>query len=165
MKIIVPITQIVTFVLRDTFGNCKEDLKEDTEALFIDPLYNIGYIVQKVRPRNVNKEPVIFKVKFISKYGTVTYYYHKFTQNNSFELKVSITISISKFNMSSGNIAWIWNGLYWVYGIDIELQRVGYIPSFRDDQRDEKNRWPTFITGGDISIDGQLIILRGYKSK
>ena len=67
--------------------------------------------------------------------------------------------------MSSGNIAWIWNGLYWVYGIDIELQRVGYIPSFRDDQRDSKNRWPTFITGGDISIDGQLIILRGYKSK
>ena len=71
MKIIVPITHIITFVLRDTLGSCKEDLKEDTEALFIDPLYNVGYIVQKVRPRNVNKEPTIFKVKFIVKYFIV----------------------------------------------------------------------------------------------
>ena len=73
VKIIVPITHIITFVLRDTLGSCKEDLKEDTEALFIDPLYNVGYIVQKVRPRNVNKEPTIFKVKFIAKYCIVTY--------------------------------------------------------------------------------------------
>ena len=89
------------------------------------------------------------------------------TKNNSLKLEFSITISIPKFDMSSGTIAWIWNGLYWVFGIDIELQRVGYIPAFQHDQSDTKNRyqWPTFITGGDISIDGQIIILRGYKSR
>ena len=66
MKIIIPLAHITTFVLRDTILNCREDMKEDTETLFIDPLYHAGFIVQKVRPRNIIKEPVIFKVNHIS---------------------------------------------------------------------------------------------------
>ena len=69
--------------------------------------------------------------------------------------------------MSSGTIAWIWNGLDWVYGIDIELKRVGHISLSSENQlnRQSKHPWPTFITGGDISSDGQIIALRGYKSR
>ena len=58
--------KITTLVLEDPDRLCNEDSKEDTEAMFIDPIYNVGYIIQKVRPRNKIKTPVIFKViKFI----------------------------------------------------------------------------------------------------
>ena len=69
--------------------------------------------------------------------------------------------------MSSGTVAWIWTGLEWVYGIDVELKRVGYITSSSDSQMNTqiKHPWPTFITGGDISSEGNLIILRGFKSR
>ena len=53
---------ITTLVLEDPDRPCGEDGKEDTEAMFIDPVYNVGYIIQKVRPRNEIKTPVIFKV-------------------------------------------------------------------------------------------------------
>ena len=53
---------ITTLVLEDPDRPCGEDAKEDTEAMFIDPVYNVGYIIQKVRPRNEIKTPVIFKV-------------------------------------------------------------------------------------------------------
>ena len=77
MKIIIPLAHITTFVLRDTILNCREDMKEDTETLFIDPLYNAGYIVQKVRPRNLIKEPVIFKVKINVKYHKLRHFHKK----------------------------------------------------------------------------------------
>ena len=69
--------------------------------------------------------------------------------------------------MLSGTLAWIWTGLEWVYGIDVELKRIGYISSSSDNQMNTqmKHPWPTFITGGDISSEGHLIILRGFKSK
>ena len=58
--------KITTLVLEDPDRLCNEESKEDTEAMFIDPIYNVGYIIQKVRPRNKIKTPVIFKViKFI----------------------------------------------------------------------------------------------------
>ena len=61
-KITVPKKNIKTLVLEDPDRLCGEDAKEDTEAMFIDPIYNVGYIIQKVRPRNDIKTPVIFKV-------------------------------------------------------------------------------------------------------
>ena len=69
--------------------------------------------------------------------------------------------------MSSGTVAWIWTGLEWVYGIDVELKRVGYISSLSDNRMitQIKHPWPTFITGGDISSDGHIIVLRGFKSR
>lgn len=51
-----------TFILEDQASVCTEESKEDTEAMFIDPISNSGYIIQKVRPRNTRKDPVIFKV-------------------------------------------------------------------------------------------------------
>ena len=42
--------------------DCRESVKEDSEAMFIDPQTNFGYIIQKVRERNTKKNPVIFKV-------------------------------------------------------------------------------------------------------
>ena len=69
--------------------------------------------------------------------------------------------------MSTGIIAWIWNGVEWIFGIDVELKRVGIIASSSDSltHRSNRNPWPTFISGGDISSDGELIVLRGYQSK
>ena len=61
-RITVPKKNITTLVLEDPDRLCGEDAKEDTEAMFIDPIYNVGYIIQKVRPRNKIKTPVIFKV-------------------------------------------------------------------------------------------------------
>ena len=61
-KFTVPKKNITTLVLEDPDRLCGEDAKEDTEAMFIDPIYNVGYIIQKVRPRNEIKTPVIFKV-------------------------------------------------------------------------------------------------------
>ena len=61
-RITVPKNKITTLVLEDPDRLCGEDAKEDTEAMFIDPIYNVGYIIQKVRPRNEIKTPVIFKV-------------------------------------------------------------------------------------------------------
>ena len=61
-EITVPKKNITTLVLEDPDRLCGEDAKEDTEAMFIDPIYNVGYIIQKVRPRNEIKTPVIFKV-------------------------------------------------------------------------------------------------------
>ena len=58
--------KITTLVLEDPDRLCNEDSKEDTEAMFIDPIYNVGYIIQKVRPRNEIKTPVIFKVMKIT---------------------------------------------------------------------------------------------------
>ena len=77
VKIFVPLVEITTFVLRDRLRNCKEDMKEDTETLFIDPLYDAGYIVQKVRPRNLIKEPVIFKVKINAKNHKLRHFHKK----------------------------------------------------------------------------------------
>ena len=57
-----PKKNITTLVLEDPDSPCGEDTKEDTEAMFIDPIFNVGYIIQKVRPRNEIKSPVIFKV-------------------------------------------------------------------------------------------------------
>ena len=60
-----PRNRITTLVLQDPEGSCREDLKEDTEAMFIDPISKSGYIIQKVRPRNINKSPVILKVVLV----------------------------------------------------------------------------------------------------
>ena len=57
-----PRNRLTTIVLQDPRASCREDMKEDTEAMIIDPISKAGYIIQKVRPRNVNKNPVIFKV-------------------------------------------------------------------------------------------------------
>ena len=64
-----PRNRITTFVLEDQENVCSEDSKEDSEAMFIDPISNSGYIIQKVRPRNTIKSPVIFKV--ISDYSNI----------------------------------------------------------------------------------------------
>merc|ERR1712038_38856 len=61
-KLVMPRNRITTFVLEDQENVCSEDSKEDSEAMFIDPISNSGYIIQKVRPRNTIKSPVIFKV-------------------------------------------------------------------------------------------------------
>merc|ERR1711981_196693 len=60
-KLLMPRNRITTFVLEDQENVCSEDSKEDSEAMFIDPISNSGYIMQKVRPRNTIKSPVIFK--------------------------------------------------------------------------------------------------------
>ena len=57
-----PSNSTTTFILEDQASVCTEESKEDTEAMFIDPISNSGYIIQKVRPRNTLKDPVIFKV-------------------------------------------------------------------------------------------------------
>ena len=57
-----PRNKITTFILEDQERICTEKSKEDTEAMFIDPISNSGYIIQKVRPRNTRKDPFIFKV-------------------------------------------------------------------------------------------------------
>ena len=61
-----PRNMITTFILEDQESVCTEESKEDTEAMFIDPISNSGYIIQKVRPRNSRKDPVIFKVILLS---------------------------------------------------------------------------------------------------
>jgi hypothetical protein len=61
-------------------------------------------------------------------------------------------------------MGWIWNGLKWVVGINVDLKRVGYIPVVNQRKEMTKHPWPTFITGGDISRDGKLITLRSYNS-
>ena len=57
-----PTSNITTLLLMDDDLDCKESAKEDTEAMFIDSISNTGYIIQKVRERNTNKDSVIFKV-------------------------------------------------------------------------------------------------------
>ena len=57
-----PLSNVTTIVLVDDKLDCRESFKEDSEAMFIDPLTNFGYIIQKVRERNTKKNPVIFKV-------------------------------------------------------------------------------------------------------
>ena len=59
-----PRNRITTFILEDQERVCNEEFKEDTEAMFIDPISSSGYIIQKVRPRNTRKDPLIFKVIF-----------------------------------------------------------------------------------------------------
>ncbi len=60
-----PSNRITTLVLHDAGASCREDMKVDTEAMIIDPISKAGYIIQKVRPRNANKSPVIFKVTLL----------------------------------------------------------------------------------------------------
>ena len=68
--------------------------------------------------------------------------------------------------MYPGHTNLVWNGLRWILGISVQLQRVGYIfPLMNGDSETIKHPWPTFITGGDISKDGTLIILRSYNGK
>ena len=57
-------TEITSIVLQNPEGVCSEDTKEDTEAMFIDPVSKFGYLIQKVRPRNAVKNPTIFKVHY-----------------------------------------------------------------------------------------------------
>ena len=57
-----PLSNVTTLVLVDDKLDCRESVKEDSEAMFIDPQTNSGYIIQKVRERNTKKNPVIFKV-------------------------------------------------------------------------------------------------------
>ena len=57
-----PLSNITTLVLVDDEQDCTESVKEDSEAMFIDPISNSGYIIQKIRDRNTNDSPVIFKV-------------------------------------------------------------------------------------------------------
>ena len=62
-----PKSNVTTLVLVDDELDCTESVKEDSEAMFIDPISNSGYIIQKVRERNTRKNshpvnPVIFKV-------------------------------------------------------------------------------------------------------
>ena len=59
-----PLSNVTTIVLVDDKLDCRESSKEDSEAMFIDPLTNFGYIIQKVRDRNTNKNPVIFQVVY-----------------------------------------------------------------------------------------------------
>ena len=61
-KINIRKSEIATLVLEDSEAICGEDVKEDTEAMLVDPITKSGYIIQKVRPRNTYKTPVIFKV-------------------------------------------------------------------------------------------------------
>ena len=61
-KINIRKSEIATLVLEDPEATCGEDVKEDTEAMFVDPITKYGYIIQKVRPRNTYKSPVIFKL-------------------------------------------------------------------------------------------------------
>lgn len=59
-----PLSNITTLVLVDDEQDCRESVKEDSEAMFIDPISKSGYIIQKIRDRNTNDSPVIFKVSF-----------------------------------------------------------------------------------------------------
>ena len=62
-----PLSNITTLVLVDDMLDCRESVKEDSEAMFIDAQTNVGYIIQKVRERNTNKNPVIFQVVYETK--------------------------------------------------------------------------------------------------
>ena len=45
----------------------------------------------------------------------------------------------------------------------VETRRVGTIPFFEATEDVSEHRWPTFITAGDISRDGKMIMLRGFR--
>ena len=62
-----PLSNITTLVLIDDNLDCRESVKEDSEAMFIDAQTNFGYIIQKVRARNTNKNPIIFQVVYETK--------------------------------------------------------------------------------------------------
>ena len=46
----------------------------------------------------------------------------------------------------------------------LQTRRVGTIPDFEETEAVSEYHWPTFITAGDISRDGKMIMLRGYRS-
>jgi hypothetical protein len=64
-------------------------------------------------------------------------------------------ISFLKFDIPT------WEGA----NIDVKLKRVGNIPPTCRKSENTEYPWPTFITAGDISRDGKLIILRGHNGK
>ena len=79
-----PLSNVTTLVLVDDKLDCRESVKEDSEAMFIDAQTNFGYIIQKVRARNTNKNPVIFQVvyetKIIHMRCSSYYYIHRKTR-------------------------------------------------------------------------------------
>ena len=65
-KLTIPASKVTTFVLNDPEVNsqtsCTEGTKKDSEAMFIDPISNSGYLIQKVKKETVATHASIFKV-------------------------------------------------------------------------------------------------------
>jgi len=136
-KITVPKKNITTLVLEDPDRLCGEDAKEDTEAMFIDPIYNVGYIIQKVRPRNEIKTPVIFK------------------------FDIPLWKSGKKVLVKKGK--WVQGIPVVLERVGSIPLLSGIDDSFRNSHLANLAKiWPTFITGGDISSDGKTITLRSH---
>ena len=54
--------KVTKLILKDAKASCSDELKADSEALFIDPITRNGYTIQKIRERNNARNPIIFKV-------------------------------------------------------------------------------------------------------
>ena len=54
--------KVTKLILKDAKASCSDELKADSEALFIDPITRNGYTIQKIRERNSARNPIIFKV-------------------------------------------------------------------------------------------------------
>ena len=131
--------------------------------MFVDPITQYGYIIQKVRPRNTIKTPVIFKVLeiYIVHFQTDGYLLKYFYKTiNHICIFIYLKFEVPSF-LSFGK------------KVTSELKRVGSIPlasgiddSFRNIHLANLAKiWPTFITGGDISRDGKTIILRSHNGR
>ena len=68
-KVIIPASKVTTIILNDPEVNsetiCDEGTKKDTEALFIDPISNSGYLIQKVTKDTFSTDVVISKVRIL----------------------------------------------------------------------------------------------------
>ena len=66
-KVTIPASKVTTIILNDPEVNsktrCDEGTKKDTEALFIDPISNSGYLIQKVTKETFATNVVISKVR------------------------------------------------------------------------------------------------------
>ena len=161
-----PLSNVTTLVLVDDKLDCRESVKEDSEAMFIDPQTNFGYIIQKVRERNAKKNPVIFKVVYETRIIHIrckSYYTQLHIEKDK---KNSLIFQFDAGIQNPQFASEIETGLgdETILGFETELKRVGNIPTLSISNLVEEDDLPNFVTGGDITTDGTRIFLRNSKS-
>ena len=177
---VIELENVTTLVLKDSKADCSEELKADSEAMFIDPITRNGYIIQKVRERNNIRSPIIFKVG--RNYLVVSLI--RRLNVDVCDLKIILNSYFAKFHVPPVEELELWQpklvrtgyGDSMLMGIEVNLTREGKIPElmmrtnvpkssegleFDISSRSFDSSFPAFITAGDISEDGSQIILRG----